>query len=259
MFTKISRAQFEKLNDAAFQRCLDSVKRVLEDAKVGKDDVDEVVLVGGSTRIPKVQSILQDFFNGKALCKSVNPDEAVAFGAAFQGAILSGVRDKAMSQLILVDVTPLTLGIETEGKVMAKVVPRNTSIPCTRTKEFTTVEDYQTEVLLKIFEGERGITDANHLLGEFTINGIERAKQGIPKIDVTFEINASGMLSVCATDKATGATANVTIKNDVGRHSQEDIDRMIADAEARKAEDDERVKEVEREKYGEASDEIHAD
>jgi len=243
----ITRAVFEKLNNPHFERCLASVKRVLEDSKMSKEQVHEVVLVGGSTRIPKVQEMLQEFFNGKALCKSVNPDEAVAYGAAVQGAVLSGVQDSTMNSLILVDVCPLTLGIETEGRVFAKVVPRNTSVPCNRTREFTTVEDYQTAVDVKVFEGERSITDGNHLLGEFVISGIERAKKGTPKVDVSFEINVSGLLTVTAQDQATGAKANIVIENDIGRHSPEEVERMIADAEKLREEDDKRVKEAEEE------------
>jgi L1 cell adhesion molecule like protein len=243
----ISRATFEKLNAPLFEKCLNSVKRVLDDAKVNKDAIDQIVLVGGSTRIPKVQELLQEFFNGKPLCKSVNPDEAVAYGAAVQGAVLSGIRDETMNSLILVDVNPLTLGIETEGRVFAKVVPRNTSVPCNRTREFTTVEDYQPSVDVKVYEGERSITDGNHLLGEFVISGIERAKKGVPKIDVTFQINVSGLLTVTACDQATGAKANITIENDIGRHSQEEVDRMIAEAERLREEDASRVKEVEEE------------
>mmetsp|Transcript_10845 Transcript_10845/g.19313 ORF Transcript_10845/g.19313 Transcript_10845/m.19313 type:complete len:702 (-) Transcript_10845:388-2493(-) len=250
----ISRATFEKLNSQLFERCLTSVKRVLEDARVSKENVDQIVLVGGSTRIPKVQELLQDYFSGKALCKSVNPDEAVAYGAAVQGAVLSGVRDQAMNSLILVDVNPLTLGIETEGRVFAKVVPRNTSVPCSRTREFTTVEDYQPSVDVKVYEGERSITDGNHLLGEFMISGIQRAKKGEPKIDVTFEINVSGLLTVTAQDQVTGAKANVVIENDAGRHNPEDVERMIAEAERLREEDDKRVKEVEDELGFEAED-----
>mmetsp|Transcript_10846 Transcript_10846/g.19315 ORF Transcript_10846/g.19315 Transcript_10846/m.19315 type:complete len:702 (-) Transcript_10846:610-2715(-) len=250
----ISRATFEKLNSALFERCLASVKRVLEDSKVSKDDVDQIVLVGGSTRIPKVQELLQDYFSGKPLCKSVNPDEAVAYGAAVQGAVLSGVRDEAMNSLILVDVNPLTLGIETEGRVFAKVVPRNTSVPCSRTREFTTVEDYQPSVDVKVYEGERSIVDGNHLLGEFMISGIQRAKKGEPKIDVTFEINVSGLLTVTAQDQVTGSKANVVIENDAGRHNPEDVERMIAEAERLRAEDEARVKEVEEELGLEAED-----
>jgi len=243
--SNISRATFEKLHGPLFERCLTSVKRVLDDAKVAKEAVAQVVLVGGSTRIPKVQELLQEYFSGKQLCKSVNPDEAVAYGAAVQGAVLSGVRDSYMNSLILVDVCPLTLGIETEGRVFAKVVPRNTSVPCSRTKEFTTVEDFQPSVDVRVFEGERSITDGNHLLGEFVISGIERAKRGVPKIDVTFEINVSGLLTVSARDQMTGAQANIVIQNDVGRHTPEDIARMLAEAERLRAEDDRRVQEAE--------------
>eukprot|EP00994_Dinema_validum_P000048 NODE_100_length_2545_cov_148.215946_g67_i0.p1 GENE.NODE_100_length_2545_cov_148.215946_g67_i0~~NODE_100_length_2545_cov_148.215946_g67_i0.p1 ORF type:complete len:733 (+),score=271.53 NODE_100_length_2545_cov_148.215946_g67_i0:75-2273(+) len=242
---QVSRATFERLNEKMFERCLVAVKRVLEDAKVKKESVDEVVLVGGSTRVPRVQALLQEFFSGKQLCKSVNPDEAVAYGAAVQGAILAGIRDPSMMQLILVDVIPLTLGIETEGRVFAKVVPRNTSVPCEKTRDFTTVEDNQTEVDIRVYEGERGCTDGNHLLGEFHITGIERAKRGVPKIDVTFSLNVNGMLTVRAKDRATGSTADIQITNDKGRHSDEDIDRMLKEAERLREEDERHIAEQE--------------
>eukprot|EP00993_Chasmostoma_nieuportense_P003961 NODE_464_length_2196_cov_111.089415_g428_i0.p1 GENE.NODE_464_length_2196_cov_111.089415_g428_i0~~NODE_464_length_2196_cov_111.089415_g428_i0.p1 ORF type:complete len:709 (+),score=177.57 NODE_464_length_2196_cov_111.089415_g428_i0:55-2127(+) len=245
--TKVSRATFEMLNAKLFERCLVAVKRVLDDAKVDKAAVDEVVLVGGSTRIPKVQELLQEFFDGKQLCKSVNPDEAVAYGAAVQAAILSGVRDESMQQLILVDVTPLTLGIGTEGRAMAKIVPRNTTIPCTRTKDFTTVEDFQTVVDIPVYEGERACTDGNHLLGEFKISGIERAKQGVAKIDVTFDINANGLLTVTARDRVTGVVADIRIENDRGRPAPEEVERMVREAEEMRAEDERRVQEAEAE------------
>jgi len=242
----VTRAQFEKLNEKLFDKCFVSVKRVLDDSKVSKEQVDDLVLVGGSTRIPKIQNMLSEMFGGKPLCKSVNPDEAVAFGAAVQGAILSGVRDEKFNQLVLLDVIPLTLGIETEGRVFAKVVPRNTPVPCNKTREFTTVEDYQTEVEILVFEGERGCTDGNHLLGEFRIVGIERAKQGLAKVEVTFEVNVNGLLTVSARDRTTGAKADITIK-DRSRHSDEEIERMIADAERMRLEDDRRIAEAEEE------------
>ena len=196
-----------------------------------KTDVDDIVLVGGSTRVPRVQTILQEFFDGKPLCKSVHPDEAVAYGAAVQGAILSGVRDRATQSLLLVDVIPLSLGVECEGKTFAKVVPRNTSVPCKKKSEFTTVYDYQQEIDVRIFEGERTNTDGNHLLGEFQINGIERAKQGEPKIEVCFEVNTNGLLTVTARDRVTGAEANVSLQHDRGRLSNDEVDAMVAEAE----------------------------
>jgi heat shock 70kDa protein 1/6/8 len=228
---ELTRAKFEQLNERTFQRCLDSVKRVLGDAKVGKEDVHEVVLVGGSTRVPRVQAILSEFFGGKALCRSVNPDEAVAFGAAVQGAILSGVRDPLTQSLLLVDVTPLSLGVGCEGHKFARVVPRNTQIPCKMTSEFTTVHDNQTTIEVDVLEGESPNSRDNHLLGSFDITGVERAKQGVPKIDVTFDVNTNGLLTVSARDKVTGAKANVEIQHDRGRLTQEEIARMCEEAE----------------------------
>ena len=233
-----TRARFEKVCEPLFQRCLESVKRCMEDAKMTKAQVDEIVLVGGSTRVPRVQTILSDYFDGKALCKSVHPDEAVAFGAAVQGAILSGARDSATSNLLLVDVIPLSLGIECEGKAFAKVVPRNTPVPCKKKQEFSTVQDYQQEIDVRIFEGERSNTNGNHLLGEFQIEGIERAKAGEPKIDVIFEVNTNGLLTVIARDQVTGAQADVKLQHDRGRLSPEDIERMCAEAEAMRTEDE---------------------
>ena len=234
-----TRARFEKVCEPLFQRCVDSVKRVLADASIKKEAVDEIVLVGGSTRVPRVQQILSDFFDGKSLCKSVHPDEAVAFGAAVQGAILSGARDAATSNLLLVDVIPLSLGVECEGKQFAKVVPRNTPVPCKKKSEFTTVYDYQDEIDVRIFEGERQNTDGNHLLGEFQITGVERAKKGEPKIDVQFEVNTNGLLTVTARDRETGANAEVKLQHDRGRLTPEEIARMCAEAEAMRAEDEE--------------------
>ena len=233
-----TRARFEKVCEPLFQRCMESVKRVLDDAKMTKAQVDEIVLVGGSTRIPRVQAILSEHFDGKALCKSVHPDEAVAFGAAVQGAILSGARDSATSNLLLVDVIPLSLGIECEGKAFAKVVPRNTPVPCKKKQEFSTVQDYQQEIDVRIFEGERSNTDGNHLLGEFQIEGIERAKAGEPKIDVIFEVNTNGLLTVTARDQVTGAQADVKLQHDRGRLTPEEIDRMCKEAEEMRAEDE---------------------
>ena len=237
---KVSREEFNKVNEPTFQRCMDAVKRVLSDASRKKEEVDEIVLVGGSTRVPRVQEILTEYFDGKPLNKSVHPDEAVAYGAAVQGAILAGVRDKQTSRVLLMDVVPLSLGVECEGRQFAKVVPRNTSIPCKKKSEFTTVYDNQDEIDVRIFEGERQNTDGNHLLGEFQISGIERASAGEPKIDVTFEVNTNGLLTVTAKDRVTGVEANVSLQHDRGRLTAEEIERMCAEAEAM-AEEDERI------------------
>jgi len=246
---EITRAKFEKLCEPVFQKCLASVKQVLEDAKVDVGGVDEIVLVGGSTRVPRVQAILQEFFQGKALCKAVHPDEAVAMGAAVQGAILSGVRDASTQALLLVDVIPLSLGVECEGKHFAKVVPRNTSIPCKKTSEFTTVEDWQTEIDIRVFEGERSHTDGNNLLGEFSITGVQKARQGEAKVEVTFEVNANGLLTVTARDKETNARADIEIAHDRGRLSNEEIERMCEEAERFRMEDEARTAAAEARAY----------
>mmetsp|Transcript_38599 Transcript_38599/g.64947 ORF Transcript_38599/g.64947 Transcript_38599/m.64947 type:complete len:717 (+) Transcript_38599:438-2588(+) len=247
---ELSRAKFEKLCEHLFQKCIESVKSVMMDAKLSKEAVTEIVLVGGSTRVPRVQQILQDYFNGKQLCKSVHPDEAVAYGAAVQGAILAGVRDANTQSLLLVDVIPLSLGVECEGKHFAKVVARNTSIPCKKSSEFTTVSDNQTEIDIRVFEGERSHTDGNNLLGEFSINGVQRAKRGEPKVDVTFEVNANGLLSVNAMDKVTGAKADVEIAHDRGRLSAEEIDAMCEEAERMRIDDEARTRAAEQEASG---------
>jgi molecular chaperone DnaK (HSP70) len=189
--------------------------------------------------------MLTDFFDGRSLCKSINPDEAVAYGAAVQGAILGGIKSEVTDSLLLVDVTPLSLGVETEGKHMSVIVPRNTSIPCKKAETYTTTDDYQTSIEIKIFEGERLSTEQNHLLGEFTINGIERAKRGVPQVEVTFALDSNGILSVTAKDKSTGATANTTISDACKGLSAEEIDAMLADAEKYKAQDEEVRKKVE--------------
>ena len=233
----LTRAKFEELNSAPFLRCIDTVKRVLVDAKVTPADVGDVVLVGGSTRIPKVQELLSAYFGGKDLCKSINPDEAVAYGAAVQGAILGGARSSQTQSLLLVDVTPLSLGIETTGGVMSTIIKRNTPIPCVKTKQYTTDADYQDAVDVSIYEGERATTDGNDLLGEFTIRGIEHAKRGIPQVEVTFELDANGILNVTAVDSKTKAKAHISISNNRGRRSADEIERMVAEAE-RLAKDD---------------------
>jgi heat shock 70kDa protein 1/2/6/8 len=241
----LTRAKFEELNDAPFRKCIETVKAVLRDAKASPSDVGDIVLVGGSTRIPKVQTMLSEHFGGKELCKSINPDEAVAYGAAVQGAILSGARSAATQSLVLVDVTPLSLGIETEGKVMSVVIKRNTPIPVRKTKQFSTTEDWQDAVDVDVYEGERGVTEGNNHLGHFLIGGIERAKRGVPKIDVTFDLDANGILNVSAFDQVTQARGNVTITNSIGHLSAEQIDTMIMEAERLKADDAARLQRIE--------------
>jgi len=242
--TKLTRATFESVNKAPFAMCLDTVKRVLKDAKLKNNQIDEIVLVGGSTRIPKLQEMLVDMFDGKALCKSLNPDEAVAYGAAVQGAILNGKRNSKTDSLLLMDVTPLSLGIETTGRVMSVVIPRNTPIPCVKTQTYTTETNYQTKVDVSVYEGERLKSDENNMLGEFTISGIESAKRGEPQIDVSFSIDSNGILMVTAKDQKTNAKADIKISNR-SRATTEEIDKMVAEAAKFKSEDAERVRKIE--------------